>query len=139
MAKKKFVEYSTSSQGGEWFNLLASGQKIEGTVTKTFEVSSKFKNQREKSPCFGKKVRQAWEISTKTGKILFTERGGGPLQTFLDACKVGSAVIMEYQGLQREDGEMCPASVKTPEQYKKWKGGKRTMTFPVFKRLAMAK
>lgn len=136
MAKVKSAskgrKYYNTEMGGKWFDPLKGKQTIEGEFTRSFTTSSKFKNMREGSDCFGKKEKMNYEILQANGeKIVFGE-GGGPIQALFDDLRVGDSVHIEFIGLQREDGEMVPASIKTREQLNKWKGGKKVRVFPRF-------
>lgn len=115
---------------GEWFNPLKQNQVIEGVFTKTFVTDSKFKNTRENSEAFGKNAKVNYEITRDKGTPICISETGGPIQSLLDSLNVGDRVHFEFVCLKREDGELCPKTVKTPEQLKKWKA--RQKAWPVW-------
>jgi hypothetical protein len=128
--KVKGRKYYSTEMGGKWFDPLKGKQTVEGEYVRSFETASKFKNMREGSNCFGKKLKENYEILLDSGdKVNFSE-GGGPIQALFDDMKPGDRLHIEFIGLEREDGVMVPASIKTREQLNKWKGGKKVRCFP---------
>lgn len=129
-SKVKGRKYYSTEMGGKWFDPLAGKQTLEGEFTRTFTTSSKFKNLREGSDCFGKKEKLNYEFVKEDGSKFVLGEGGGPLQAMLDDLKPGNKVHIEFIGLEREDGVMVPSSIKTREQLKKWKGSSKVRCFP---------
>ena len=120
--KGKVENWNIGFTKGDWFNPLVQDQKLEGVFLKTFQTDSKFKNTRENSAAFGKKAKVNYEFARDGKNPFCIGETSGPLQALFDSLSPGDRLKFTFKHLKREDGEVCPKTVKTFDQLKKWKG-----------------
>jgi hypothetical protein len=126
------VHYDMTRQKGAWFDPLIMNQTIEGVFTKTFDTKSDYKNSREASSHFGKKMKTNYEITKSSGGAVILSEGGGPLQDLLEDLRIGDFIHLEFKHLALPDGTPMPKTIKTKEQLYKWRGGKKEPSWPVW-------
>jgi len=132
---KGLVDYAVDFNG-RYFDPLIQDQKIHGSFVGAREVESKFRNQRETSPNFGKKVKTNYEIKkSENGQSVIFSESSGPLQNFFDNLAVGDYVEIYYKTQRLPDGTPMPKTVKTREQLHKWRGGKKEPSYSVWEYL----
>jgi len=118
--------YDLGFEKGTWLNTLVQNQDIKGVFLKSFATDSDYKNTREGSECFGKKKKLNYSFRLDKGKgVLNISETGGRFQALLDDLEPGDYFEGKYLYIKREDGAICPRTVTTGKQLKKWKQGQK--------------